>query len=70
MYFLTERVLFLGYVVSKDGISVDQSKLDAIRDWPTPTTLSAIRSFHGLVSFFIDDLFLILVLLWHQSRIA
>ncbi|XP_052291811.1 uncharacterized protein LOC127900665 [Citrus sinensis] len=50
--FLTEKVLFLGYVVSKDGISVDQSKVDAIRDWPQPTTLSATRSFHGLASFY------------------
>ena len=30
--FLTEKVLFLGYMVPKDGISVDQSKVDAIRD--------------------------------------
>ncbi|KAH9681591.1 Endonuclease [Citrus sinensis] len=60
--FLTEKVLFLGYVVSKDGISVDQSKVDgisvdqskvdAIQDWPQPTTLSATRSFHGLASFY------------------
>ncbi|KAH9716064.1 Endonuclease [Citrus sinensis] len=50
--FLTEKVLFLGYVVSKDGISVDQSKVDAIRDWPQPATLSATRSFHGLTSFY------------------
>ena len=43
--FLTEKVLFLRYVVSKDGISV-------IQDCPQPTTLSAIRSFHGLPSFY------------------
>ncbi|XP_052290298.1 uncharacterized protein LOC127900023 [Citrus sinensis] len=47
-----KKVLFLGYVVSKDGISVDQSKVDAIQDWPQPTTLSATRSFHGLASFY------------------
>ena len=28
--FLTEKVLFLGYVVSKDGTSIDQSKVDVI----------------------------------------
>ena len=52
IFFLTEKVLFLGYVVSKDGISIDQSKVDAIRDWPQPMTFSAIRSFHGLTSFY------------------
>ncbi|KAH9802123.1 Endonuclease [Citrus sinensis] len=50
--FLTEKVLFLGYVVSNDGISIDQSKVDAIRDWPQPTTLSATKSFHGFASFY------------------
>ena len=51
IFFLIKKVLFLGYVVSKDGISIDQSKVDPIRDWPQPMTLSAIRSFHGLTSF-------------------
>ncbi|KAH9715447.1 Endonuclease [Citrus sinensis] len=50
--FLTEKVLFLGYVVSNNGISVDQSKVDVIRDWPSPTNLSATRSFHRLASFY------------------
>ncbi|KAH9763650.1 Endonuclease [Citrus sinensis] len=50
--FLTEKVLFLGYMVSNDGISIDQSKVDAIRDWPQPTTLSATKSFHGFASFY------------------
>ncbi|XP_074303229.1 uncharacterized protein LOC141637663 [Silene latifolia] len=31
-------VVFLGYVVSKDGVSVDQSKIEAIRSWPEPKT--------------------------------
>lgn len=29
--FMTESVLFLRYVVSKDGISIDESKIEAIR---------------------------------------
>ena len=49
---LTEKVLFLGYVVSKDGISVDLSKVDAIRDWAQPTTLSTTRSFYSLAFFY------------------
>ena len=50
--FMTDSVLFLGYVVSKDGISMDANKVAAIRDWPVPTTLFAVRSFHGLASFY------------------
>jgi hypothetical protein len=51
-YFMTDSVLFLGYVVSKDGLAVDESKVAAVRDWPLPTTLHKVRSFHRLVSFY------------------
>ena len=50
--FMKDSVLFLGYVVSKDGLAVDESKVAAVRDWPLPTTLHDIKSFHGLVSFY------------------
>jgi hypothetical protein len=50
--FMTNSVLFLGYVVSKDGLAVDESKVAAVRNWPLPTTLHEVRSFHGLVSFY------------------
>ena len=39
-------------MLSQDGISVNQSKVDAIRDWPQPTNLSTFKSFHGLTSFY------------------
>ncbi|KAJ9550899.1 hypothetical protein OSB04_014944 [Centaurea solstitialis] len=50
--FLTETVLFLGYVVSKDGLAVDSAKVEAIQDWPQPRSITDIRSFHGLASFY------------------
>ena len=50
--FLVEKVIFLGYVVSKDDISVDQSKIEAINSWPTPTSVLEFHSFHGLASFY------------------
>ncbi|KAL9244399.1 hypothetical protein vseg_018179 [Gypsophila vaccaria] len=50
--FLVESVIFLGYVVSKEGVSVDQTKIEAIRSWPTPTTVTEVRSFLGLASFY------------------
>ena len=50
--FMTDSVLFLGYVVSKDGLSVDESKVTAVKQWPIPTIVHEVRNFHGLVSFY------------------
>ncbi|KAH0672578.1 hypothetical protein KY284_023665 [Solanum tuberosum] len=46
--FWLESVAFLGHVVSKEGIRVDPTKIEAIRDWHRPTSVTEIRSFVGL----------------------
>ncbi|KAI3700067.1 hypothetical protein L2E82_44682 [Cichorium intybus] len=38
--FMTPKVLFLGYVVSGEGIQVDESKVAVVKQWPTPTTIT------------------------------
>lgn len=50
--FLTSKLLFLGYIVSSKGIHVNDDKVQAIRDWPSPKTLAEVRSFHGLKTLF------------------
>ena len=40
--FWLEEVAFLGHVVSKEGIQVDPKKIEAITEWPRPTTMTEV----------------------------
>jgi hypothetical protein len=46
--FCTDRVSFLSYVVTPQGIEVDQAKVEAIHGWPMPKTITQVRNFLGL----------------------
>ncbi|XP_038695889.1 uncharacterized protein LOC119993050 [Tripterygium wilfordii] len=50
--FLQTRINFLGFVISQEGLEVDPDKTTAISSWPTPTSFTEARSFHGLASFY------------------
>ncbi|KAI9157174.1 hypothetical protein LWI28_017969 [Acer negundo] len=50
--FCTDKLVFLGFVVSAKGIGVDEEKVKAIKEWPKPTNVGQVRSFHGLASFY------------------
>jgi hypothetical protein len=50
--FGVKEVEFLGMIVSREGIKIDDSKVKAIREWPTPKTVRGVRSFLGLANFY------------------
>jgi len=40
--FLTDKLLFLGFIVGAEGIQVDEEKVRAIREWPKTTTVGLV----------------------------
>ena len=44
------QVQYLGYIIDECGVHVDPTKIQVIRDWPAPTTLTKLRSFLGLAN--------------------
>jgi hypothetical protein len=47
-----KQVAFLGYVISKGGISVDPSKVQDVLSWNAPTSVGDIQSFLGLAGYY------------------
>ena len=41
---------YLGHIVSKDGIHVSEKKIKAIKSVPSPTDVTKLRSFLGMVN--------------------
>ena len=50
--FWSEKVQFLGHIVTRDGVSVDLTKVEAIVNWPRPTNVSEVRSFSGMAGYY------------------
>ena len=47
-----QSVQFLGHVVSEKGITMQDEKISAIRDWPPCRTISDVRAFMGLSAYY------------------
>ena len=47
-----KKVAYLGHIVSDAGVSPDPSKVEAIEKWPTPSTVTEVRSFLGLAAYY------------------
>jgi hypothetical protein len=50
--FCTNQIAFLGYVVTPQGIEVDEAKIDTTKSWSIPVTLTQLQSFLGLAGFY------------------
>ncbi|GJS43416.1 putative reverse transcriptase domain-containing protein [Tanacetum coccineum] len=46
------KVQFLGHVIDSRGIHVDPAKIESIKDWASPKTLTKIHQFLGLAGYY------------------
>ena len=50
--FFQSSVVFLGHVLSKNGISPNLEKVSKVKDWPVPKSAKKVHSFLGLASYY------------------
>ncbi|GKD50682.1 putative reverse transcriptase domain-containing protein [Tanacetum coccineum] len=50
--FWISTVQFLRHVIDSQGIHVDPTKIEAVKNWASPTTPTEVRSFLGLVGYY------------------
>ncbi len=50
--FHTTSVAFLGYIISQEGVAMDESKVHAVLDWPLPSTIKELQRFLGFANFY------------------
>jgi hypothetical protein len=68
--FVMDMVHYLGYIADQHGVHVDPSKIQVIRDWPTPTTLTELHRFLGLANFYCRFMLGLSHIAWVLSQVS
>jgi hypothetical protein len=50
--FATDKVEYLGHVITARGVATDPAKIQAIKDWTIPKAITQLRSFLGLIGYY------------------
>ncbi|KAA0037939.1 Retrovirus-related Pol polyprotein from transposon 17.6 [Cucumis melo var. makuwa] len=50
--FCMEEIAFLGFIIRKNHILMDEKKVKAIKNWPIHTSVKEVQAFVGLASFY------------------
>ena len=49
---MKKKIIYLGFVISTNELKMNPSKVEVIKNWPSPRNIFEVRSFHGLASFY------------------
>ncbi len=50
--FFKDRVDFLGFEVSKDGVKISDKHIEDVRNWPAPENIKELQKYLGFMNFF------------------
>jgi hypothetical protein len=50
--FAKAELKYLGHIVGRHGLKVDPAKIEKVQNWPRPRTVTKVRSFLGLATYF------------------
>lgn len=50
--FLRKEVVYLGHIISEEGVKPDPQKISAVKDFPTPRNQKNIKQFLGLAGYY------------------
>ena len=50
--FFKSQVTYLGHIVSKNGIEIDPNKIEAIKEWEVPKTVTEVQSFLRFMNYY------------------
>ncbi|KAJ0493125.1 putative nucleotidyltransferase, Ribonuclease H [Helianthus annuus] len=50
--FAVDSISYLGHIISSKGVEAEPDKLQAIQNWPTPSSLTNLRGFLGLTGYY------------------
>lgn len=51
-HFLRKEIAYLGHIITRQGIKPDNSKIEAVQKFPRPQTVTDVKSFLGLCSYY------------------
>lgn len=50
--FAQQRLAYLGHIITPNGVSTDDDKIQVVQHWPTPKSVKELRSFLGLAGYY------------------